>query len=284
MTAELPQPSDVSAVVCTKNSIASVGPCLQSLRNAGTGEIIVVDASSTDGTRAVADSLADRVLEDPGTGLGQARNLGIAASTRDFILNMGSDNVMPPEQLPRMLSTLTRESVVGVSAQTRIAGSGYIAFGLNTWRSGRFRPGPASVIGTPTLFRGDLLRAAPFNPDRSFSDDSELCERWAQDFGAQFEISDAMVLEIGKATWSQVVTRTKMYGISDYEVFSSGVKKDWSWKRKCESLAHPLKVDFLGPLTVLGPKRALTGIPFLMTFLTLRYASWIAFALTRAST
>ena len=64
MTAELPQPSEVSAVVCTKNSIASVGPCLQSLRNAGTGEIIVVDASSTDGTHALADSLADRVLQD----------------------------------------------------------------------------------------------------------------------------------------------------------------------------------------------------------------------------
>ena len=282
MTAEHPQPSDVSAIVCTKNSIASAEPCLQSLKNAKVGEIIVVDASSTDGTRAVADSFADLVLEDPGTGLGQARNLGIAASNRDFILNMGSDNVMPPEQLQRMLATLTRESVAGVSAQTWIAGSGYVAFGLNAWRAGRFLPGPAAVIGTPTLFRGDLLRASPFNPARSFSDDSELCERWAKDFGAQFEISDAVVWEIGKNTWSQVIARTKMYGISDYEVFSSGTKKDWSWGRKCESLAHPFKVDFLGPMTVLEPKRALTGIPFLMTFLTLRYASWIAFALKRA--
>jgi len=275
MKAEHPQPSDVSAVVCTKNSIASVEHCLQSLKNAGAGEIIVVDASSTDGTRAVADSLADRVLEDPGTGLGQARNLGIAASSGDFILNMGSDNVMPPEQLQRMLSTLTRESVAGVSAQTRIVGSGYIAFGLNTWRSGRFRPGPASVIGTPTLFRGDLLRASPFNPDRSFSDDSELCERWKQDFDATFAISDAYVYEQGKVSFHELWVRCRMYGQSDQEVFSQGVKNSWSVRRRLKSLAHPLVSDVLTPLMNIKVHHAVQATPFLLGFAGLRYAYWM---------
>ena len=275
MTAEHPQPSDVSAVVCTKNSIASVEPCLQSLRNAGTGEIIVVDASSTDGTRAVADALADRVLEDPGTGLGQARNLGIAASSRDFILNMGSDNVMPPDQLQRMLSTLTRESVDGVSAQTRIAGSGYIAFGLNTWRSGRFRPGPTSVIGTPTLFRGDLLRAAPFNPDRSFSDDSELCERWKRDFDATFAISDAYVYEQGKVSFHELWVRCRMYGISDAEIYRNGVRSGWSTKRRIASLMHPVRRDVLDPISHGNFGQRLLAVPFLLGFVFLRYGSWI---------
>ena len=274
MTAELSQPSDVSAVVCTKNSIASVEGCLRSLKNAGVGEIIVVDASSTDGTRAVVDSFADRVLEDPGTGLGQARNLGIAASSRDFVLNMGSDNVMPPEQLQRMLSTLTRESVAGVSAQTRIAGSGYIAFGLNTWRSGRFRPGPASVIGTPTLFQGDLLRASPFNPDRSFSDDSELCERWSSTFDARFAISDAVVLEAGKTSWRQVVLRCEMYGASDHEIFQDGRLAGWTLRRKLDSLIHPLKHDFAMPLTRCSLHDAILSFPFLATFTVLRYGFW----------
>ncbi len=281
MTAELPQPSDVSAVVCTKNSIASVGPCLQSLRNAGAGEIIVVDASSTDGTRAVADALADRVLEDPGTGLGQARNLGIAASSRDFILNMGSDNVMPPDQLQRMLSTLTRESVDGVSAQTRIAGSGYIAFGLNTWRSGRFRPGPASVIGTPTLFRGDLLHASPFNPDRSFSDDSELCERWKRDFDATFAISDAYVYEQGKVSFHELWVRCRMYGTSDAEVFTSGRSSGWPASRQIRSLAHPLAADVIEPMTHTRATQAAGALPFLLAFASMRYTGWAQAALKR---
>ena len=274
MTAEHPQPSDVSAVVCTKNSIASVEPCLQSLRNAGAGEIIVVDASSTDGTRTVADSLADRVLEDPGTGLGQARNLGIAASSRDFILNMGSDNVMPPEQLPRMLSTLARESVAGVSAQTRITGSGYVAFGLNIWRSGRFRPGPAWVIGTPTLFRGELLRASPFDPDRSFSDDSELCERWKRDFDATFAISDAYVYEQGKVSFHELWVRCRMYGVSDAEVFTNGRSNGWPASRQIRSLTHPLAADVIEPMTHTRVRQAAGALPFLLAFASMRYAGW----------
>ncbi|MDD2859287.1 MAG: glycosyltransferase family 2 protein, partial [Candidatus Nanopelagicales bacterium] len=113
-------PADVSAVVCTMNSIASIEQCLKSLRDAGVGELIVVDASSTDGTRAVADRLADRVVVDPGTGLGNARNVGIAHTTKALILNMGSDNIMPSGQLEVMIDALQRDSLQGVSARTRI--------------------------------------------------------------------------------------------------------------------------------------------------------------------
>jgi len=279
MTAQDPQPSDVSAVICTKNSIASIQSCLRSLKDSGVGEIIVVDASSTDGTRETVDSLADLVLEDPGTGLGQARNIGIAASSIDFILNMGSDNVMPPGQLQRMLATLTKESVAGVSAQTRIAGSGYVAFGLNTWRSGRFRPGPASVIGTPSLFRGDLLRASPFNPDRTFSDDSELCERWHRDFDAKFAISDAYVYEQGKVSWNELWVRCRMYGISDAEVFSGGRDSGWPVSRQICSLTHPLKADVIDPITHTPITKAVGALPFLVAFASMRYAGWAHAAL-----
>ncbi len=48
-------PQDISAVVCTMNSIKSIHMCLQSLHNCGVGEIIVVDANSKDGTRQVID-------------------------------------------------------------------------------------------------------------------------------------------------------------------------------------------------------------------------------------
>ncbi len=279
MTTQHPQTSDVSAVICTKNSIASIQACLQSLKDSGVGEIIVVDASSTDGTLAIADSLADLVFEDPGTGLGRARNIGIAASSKDFILNMGSDNVMPSGQLQRMLMGLSEESVAGVSAQTRVASSGYVAFGLNNWRSGRFRPGPASVIGTPTLFRGDLLRAAPFNPDRSFSDDSELCERWHRDFNSTFAISDAYVYEQGKVSWNELWVRCRMYGTSDAEVFSSGRRNGWSVSRQIRSLTHPLKADVVEPIGHTPVTKAVRALPFLVAFASMRYAGWANAAL-----
>lgn len=257
------------------NSHASIQACLTSLRTAGVGQIIVVDASSSDGTRKIAETHADLVLEDPGIGLGNARNIGIAETTGALILNMGSDNVMPPAQLERMIDTLDRGNYQGVSAQTRIEGSNYPSRGLNAWRTGRFRPGPAAVIGTPTLFLGDMLRAHPYDPDRRFSDDSELCERWAEECGATFAISDAEVLELGKATWPEVRIRARMYGISDADVYWRGVNQGWSLPRKFKSLTHPLTSDFFTPLRHLSLVDAIVAAPFLSGFAALRYWNWI---------
>ena len=268
-------PSDVSAVVCTLNSMASIEQCLKSLRVSGVGQLIVVDAGSTDGTREIAQAIADQVLDDPGTGLGNARNVGISKTTKKFILNMGSDNVMPDGQLQLMLDDLVNLALQGVSAGTGIAGDDYIAYGLNGWRQGRFPPGPVAIIGTPTLFVGDLLRANPYDATRKFSDDSELCERWARDFDAKFAISSARVLEIGKTSWAEVVARCHMYGVSDAEVFSTGSQTGWGIRRKLKSVLHPARVDLVEPLTRLDAIAGLKTAPFLTAFTTLRYDFWV---------
>lgn len=263
------------------NSISGIERCLESLRAVGVGELIVVDAASTDGTRAVADRLADWVLEDPGTGLGNARNVGIAKTTLRLVLNMGSDNVMPPGELTKMIGALESTGLQGVSARTRIDGDDYASRGLNAWRAGRFRPGPASIIGTPTLFDGDLLRAHPYDASRRFSDDSELCERWARDFGARFAISDAEVLEVGKTSWDEVLVRCRMYGISDEEVFRHGREEGWSLPRQGRSLLHPLRADFVEPVTHLPVPQAVVTAPFFAAFAALRYGYWAETALRR---
>jgi glycosyltransferase involved in cell wall biosynthesis len=272
-------PLDVSAVVCTLNSISGIERCLISLREAGVGELIVVDAHSADGTREVAQRLADRLLDDPGTGLGNARNVGIAQTTKPLILNMGSDNALPPGQLQQMIEFLEVGEFAGVSSRTVIDGEGYASRGLNAWRRGRFRSGPASVIGTPTLFRGDLLRANPYDSTRRFSDDSELCERWADAFGAKFGIADAYVLEVGKTTWEEVAVRCRMYGISDHEVYRNGIASGWSISRRAKSLAHPLRVDFISPLGSQSLSQAIPAIPFLAVFTLLRYRGWVEAAI-----
>ena len=269
-------PRDVSAVICTRNSISSITQCLESLRLNGVGQIIVVDADSNDGTREAAQQLADLVLTDPGVGLGNARNIGIAQSTGELILNVGSDNVFPPGSLQQLLNEFDSANVQGMSTQTRIEGSDYLSAGLNAWRRGRFLPGPASVIGTPTLFSGDLLRAFPYDPTRRFSDDSELCERWATQFNARFAISAVEVLEVGKTTWPEFKTRAQMYGISDAEIFQQGSHtQQWSIRRKLTSLLHPLRVDFLHPVRNIPVADAVRFTPYFLTFTAFRYQSWI---------
>lgn len=269
--------SEISTVVCTKNSISGIEKCLRSLRDAEVGEIIVVDANSTDGTAEIAHQYADLVLKDPGIGLGNARNLGIAASTKPYVLNMGSDNFISGADLGKMIDYLNKGGFHGVSAQTIIVGDNYVTHGLNLWRSGRFPEGERSVIGTPTLFIGDLLRAYPYDASRKFSDDSELCERWSTQFNSRFAISDATCFEMGKTSWPEVIVRAKMYGISDDEVFRNGNDQGWSKFRKIQSALHPLRSDFLTPLASNQPfKDKLASIPFLFSFTSIRYLTWLS--------
>lgn len=219
----------------------------------------------------MARKYADLVLFDAGTGLGNARNVGISASSRALVLNMGSDNVLPPRQLEVMINTLCRGECDGVGARTEIHGRGYVATGLNAWRRARFIPGPTEVIGTPTLFRGDLLRNHPYDVTRRFSDDSKLCERWRRSFGSTFAISDAVVLEVGKATWGEVNARCKMYGISDAEVLRDGRNRGWSVARQLRSLVHPARMDVLIPLSRLSVREGTFVAPFPITFAVKRY-------------
>ncbi|MDA9334074.1 glycosyltransferase [Actinomycetota bacterium] len=272
--------TDVSVVVCTKNSISGIEDCLKSLRESLVGEIIVVDADSTDGSKQIAESLADEVIEDLGIGLGNARNMGIAVSSHPLVLNMGSDNLLPPNQLQRMIGFLVAGNFSGVSAQTRVQGSSYNSRGLNAWREGRFPTGQRAVIGTPTLFLGDVLRQNPYDSSRMFSDDSELCERWKREFGAIFAISDAYVEEIGKTTWREIRIRARMYGVSDHETYRAG-NKSWDLGRKIHSLLHPLNADFLTPVRALPVRDAVVFTPFLAEFTFLRYGGWIRAAFKR---
>jgi len=272
---------DISVVVCTKNSISGISACLTSLREAEVGQLIVVDANSTDGTREIAEKLADLVLDDPGIGLGNARNVGIRETTKPLILNMGSDNVMPEGELQKMIAYLVKGDYEGVSAQTQIVGSDFCSKGLNAWRAGRFSQGKRTVIGTPTLFLGDLMREKPYDPSRKFSDDSELCERWATEFNARFAISDACVQEIGKTSWKEIRVRARMYGVSDHEIFTQN-SGQWTLRRKTKSLTHPFKVDFLTPARHLRLRQTPSAIPFLGVFTALRYAGWLSSFVARS--
>lgn len=268
---------DVSAVVCTLNSGESIQACLESLRANHVQEIVVVDGGSHDSTLEIAHALADQVLRDEGIGLGAARNIGIVSSKCSYVLNAGSDNVFPVGSIHQMVSFLQQSGATGISALTRIEGASYLERCLDTYRRSRFKPGPASVIGTPSLFHGDTLRTSLFDVKRAHSDDSELCERLGNS-GSHFAISPVEVLEVGKSSLREISQRCRNYGISDYEVFRAGKKSGWRAKRQIQSLLHPLRVDFALPLRNMSFKERVLTTPFLIHICFLRYFSWASTA------
>jgi glycosyltransferase involved in cell wall biosynthesis len=269
--------SDVSAVVCTLNCARTIRECLLALRRNGVGEIILVDADSTDGTRRLAEGLADFVLSDPRQGLATARNIGIRGATRDYLLNVGADNVMPSGSIAGMLRCLLAGGYIGVSAVTVLKEPrSYIARSMNTYKKARYYPGERSVIGTPTLFRRQTLLAHPYDPRMTWSDDGDLCTRIARE-GGRFAIADVVVKEIGSESIGSVAYRWKGYGKSDYETYTK-YAPSWSVLRRIKSLLHPLRNEFLLPLARTRPVRAVALLPFLTVITFIRYCSWLRYA------
>ena len=243
--------------------------------------MIVVDGHSTDGTLDVAYELADKVVHDERNGLGFARNLGISETKGDYILNLGSDNVISRRNLETMIEALEQHDVQGVGLLTQVTGNDYLARAINIWWRARFRAGPTAVIGTPSLFVGRTLRAHPFNQGRQHSDDSELCERWSRDFGAKFIICPSIVTEVGKADMKEIGLRAQNYGYSDFEVYRSGVRNGWSFPRRVKSLLHPVRMDLLLVVRRSNLSDSAYALPFLAWFTAKRYQAWLKTAIRR---
>src|ERR1051326_6753838 len=74
----------------------------------GDFEIIVIDSASTDGSRELVRASAARdprfrlICEEPGRGVGPARNVGIDHATGQWAIPIDTDDEMPPGTLSRI--------------------------------------------------------------------------------------------------------------------------------------------------------------------------------------
>jgi len=263
----------VSAVVCSLNSEDTITECLGSLRDSGVHEIILVDGGSKDKTLTKAEGLYDVLLKDPGLGLGFARNLGVRVSTGTHILNFGSDNVASKLTIELMLNRLIESESAAVGALTRVTAPGYLGRSINFWRVTRFQAGYATVVGTPSLFVASVLSQNLFDTTRKFSDDGELCDRLSE-LGHSFYNSEAIVYEIGRSNWNEVLGRWRSYGVSDWETFCGLQEKSAPASRLLKSIAHPFVVELIRPIRGLSSVTDLQYIPFLMAITSIRYLSW----------
>lgn len=263
----------VGAVVCTLDSISSIEECLKSLTLAGLDEIIVVDGGSVDGTLEVVSEMGHKLVRDPGTGLGLARNLGVNELSTDFVLMVGSDNVLTKETIIGMVSKL-EEGYLGVSCRTQVIDKTYLGRCLDLMWKAKIKPGIKENIGTPQLFRRQTLNDFPFSLVNSFSDDTELCQRLTASLGGLFFTVDSFCLEIGKTSLSEFRRRYQIYGLSDWELYSQN-RNLWSRRRKVKSILHPLNTELLVYLKGQNIFLSLYSMPILLYSTFLRYKSWI---------
>jgi len=272
---------DVTVAVCTWNAVDSIKLCLQSIKDNNVKEIILIDANSNDGTIEQAAGLTDKILTDPREGLGAARNIGLDNACGAYFLSVGADNVMPLGSIKSMIDELKREVYSGVGCTTILnEPSGYFSWALNKYKMARYYSGERNVIGTPHMYKTDLLKRYRFNPVMSWSDDGDLCDRLVAD-GHRLTIIDRHCYEMSQSSFIDIWKRWKMYGKSDWETFNK-YRGEWNVKRKVKSILYPLNKELVVPLIrTKGVLSKLALFPFVLLITARRYLGWMKFLMSK---
>ena len=113
-----PQQVDISVVICTRDRAGYLRNCLEHLRSqyAAPVEIIVVDnASLSDDTRAVAESLDVRYVREDRPGLDIARNTGARAAKGSIVAYTDDDTKPDPYWTYRVFESFRDPSTAGMT-------------------------------------------------------------------------------------------------------------------------------------------------------------------------
>ena len=143
----------ISAVIPTLNEAGQLPATIEKLREAGlTGEIVVADGGSVDGTREwLASQPAVRVV-DAGRGRGVQQNAGAAASSGDVLLFLHADCWLPPDAGAKIALVMRRPEIAAGGFTVCFAETGHRALRMVAWginlRTRWFR----SVTGDQAIF------------------------------------------------------------------------------------------------------------------------------------
>ncbi|HVD13396.1 MAG TPA: glycosyltransferase [Actinomycetota bacterium] len=207
--AEDQEPELVSVVVPTRDSARTIATCLGSVR-AQTWpavELIVVDNGSADGTRAVAERLADLVIQ-AGPERSAQRNAGIARAAGAWVLWVDADMELAPEVVQRSLEAARRTSATAVFVPEVTVGPGY-------WTRCRALErrcyAGEPLIEAPRLVRTAYLRGVGgFDERVTGAEDAALRHRMLAD-GVDLAWADAGILHHEGRIGLRAVMRKRFY-------------------------------------------------------------------------
>jgi len=171
------------------------------------GEVVVCDNNSTDGTAAIARAAGVRVVSEPVNQISRARNTGARAARGRYLVFVDADTLVPPVLLANALEALSSGRVCGGGARIAMEPppSGTAALLLTCWNAVSRRSRLAA--GSFLFARRDAFEASGGFSLKVYASEeiwlSRSLKRWGASRGLGFPIlqTPPVVTSSRKADW-----------------------------------------------------------------------------------
>lgn len=253
----------ITFITCTMNAKDAIWQCLNSIKEF---PVILVDKDSTDGTLKIARAFPNvKIIHQKNKGLAAARNLGLEYVDTEFVCMWGADNqLIHSHEVYRIIRRMNQKEWVGAAFRTNVLGNNYLDKCLKIWWMKKFTYGEREVIGTPCIYRTEILKKFRYDEKCTHSDDSDLGAR-LKSAGYKQGYSEMFCYDISKNNMESIIERQLRYGKSDKEYYQK-YSKDWTLRRKIKSWLHPIKSNWVSNIYY---------FPFFVLSTIIRYAGWI---------
>ncbi len=199
----------VSIIVPTYNSSATLGECLESIKNQSyqSIELIVVDNNSKDNTKEIAKKYTDKVF-NKGPERCTQRNFGVEQASGEYVAIIDSDMNLSKDVIEQCVAEIQKPSVVGVVIPEESFGEGFWAQCKKLERS--FYVGVSWMEAARFFKKSDFLRLGGYDEQMVSGEDWDFSQRIAK-LGKIGRISSYIYHNEGKISLFKTVKKKFYY-------------------------------------------------------------------------
>lgn len=258
-----------SVIICNKNSLNYLKFSIPALKKHKLKEILVIDGCSTDGSIEYVKKKRIKLYSDQGRGLSYSRKLGTKLAKGKFIFFIGPDDVCDLNFFKNLFKHFINEKYDAATILIKVKKTKtYWDNCLNFWLENIRKKGPASVIGTPTLFRKEVFKKVKYIENSIGCDDTVISHQLINK-GFRIGVLNFVCDQANNNKLRDIKRKFFLYGISDFNFYKLN-KKKLSLFRKIYTFIRPLK-HFFSFFFLALIKFKIIYLPFVFIFTYFRF-------------
>ena len=209
---------NITVTVCTLNEEENIQECINSIKLENPGEIIVVDAESTDNTKNILKKNDLKLINVKKKGLAYQRKIAIENVSTKYVCILDADHRLTKDCLKQLIEELEEKKYDGIEAQIQKFNEDKNywsdSFDINFKLSHNI-PRETIMIGTPCVYKTSVLKKINFDPFFTGpSDDTDLCYRLIK-AGFRIGVGSTNILHKNRTSFKQFFNKMIWYGKGD---------------------------------------------------------------------